>query len=58
MKTLVWMRLWEERGRGGSRPDGCSIHKTKEDLNKFEDDCFTTESPIPGLGKDARSTSR
>ncbi len=37
IKTFPVVRLdWEESGRGwGIRPDGCSLHKTIEDSNKF-----------------------
>ena len=34
MSQIFWIQKWEESERGwGSRPDGYTIHKVKEDIN-------------------------
>lgn len=39
MANCVWMRKWEESERGwGVRPDGASLHATREDVDRYVSD--------------------
>lgn len=41
--TVAWAQAWEETERGwGTRPDGYSIHSTKEDVQKFINDYWNS----------------
>lgn len=42
MTKTVWCQVWEESERGwGCRPDGFSLHATREDVDKYIKEYWT-----------------
>ena len=47
----LWVQKWEESEAGwGTRPDGYSLHKNREDIAKFLDDIRQREEKLYGTG--------
>lgn len=52
MKVAI-CQVWEETERGwGSRPDGCSLHLTNEQLKKYIDNFYINQRAKFGYGAD------